>query len=34
MTGTVSLDLYDLDSTTLVAHLVDGTVSGTRISPW
>ena len=34
MTGTVSLDLYDLNSTTLVAHLVDGTVSGTRISPW
>jgi hypothetical protein len=33
MSGTVSLDLYDLDGTTFLAHLVDGTVTGTRISP-
>jgi len=33
MSGTVSLDLYALDGTTLMAHLVDGTVSGARISP-
>lgn len=34
MTGNVSLDLYDLDGTTLLAHLVDGTVTGSRVSPW
>ena len=33
MTGTVSLDLYAVDGTTLLAHIVDGTVSGTRITP-
>jgi hypothetical protein len=33
MTGTVSLDLYSTDGTTLLAHLVDGTVAGTRIKP-
>jgi hypothetical protein len=33
MTGTVSLDLYQTDATTFVAHLGDGTVSGVRITP-
>lgn len=33
MTGTVSLDLYDVDGTTLLGHIVDGSVSGTRVTP-
>jgi len=33
MTGSVSLDLYELDGTTLIANLVEGTVAGTRITP-
>jgi hypothetical protein len=33
MTGSVSLDLYALDGTTLLAHLGEGTVSGERITP-
>lgn len=33
MKGTVSLDLYTPDGTTLLAHLADGSVTGTRISP-
>jgi hypothetical protein len=33
MTGTFSLDLYMPDGTTHVTHLVDGTVSGTRVTP-
>lgn len=33
MTGTVSLDLYDVDGTTLNGHIADGTVSGTRVTP-
>jgi len=33
MSGTVSLDFYALDGTTLLGHIVDGTVSGTRITP-
>jgi len=33
MTGTFSLDLYMPDGTTYLAHLVDGTVSGTRVTP-
>jgi hypothetical protein len=33
MTGTVSLDLYATDGTTLIAHLGDGMVSGVRITP-
>lgn len=32
MTGTVSLDLYAPDGTTLLAHLGEGTVSGERIT--
>jgi hypothetical protein len=31
MTGTVSLDLYAEDGETLLAHIVDGTVAGTRV---
>jgi hypothetical protein len=33
MTGSVSLDLYAVDGTTFMAHVGDGTVSGTRITP-
>jgi hypothetical protein len=33
MTGSVSLDLYDLDGTTLLANLVEGTVVGARVTP-
>lgn len=33
MTGTFSLDMYDTDGTTFEAHLVDGTVTATRITP-
>jgi hypothetical protein len=33
MTGTVSLDLYDGDGITHLAHLVDGTVAATRVTP-
>ena len=33
MTGTVSLDFYAADATTLLGHIADGTVSGTRITP-
>jgi hypothetical protein len=33
MTGTFGLDLYAPDGTTFVTHLVDGTVSGARITP-
>ena len=33
MSGTVSEDLYAADGTTLITHLADGTVSGSRITP-
>lgn len=33
MTGTVTLDLYTPDGATLLAHLAEGTVSATRITP-
>jgi hypothetical protein len=33
MTGTFSLDLYDKTGATHIAHLVDGAVAGTRITP-
>lgn len=33
MNGTVALDLYAPDGTTHLAHLVDGTVSGSRVNP-
>ena len=33
MSGTVSLDFYAPDGTTFLAHIVDGTVSATRITP-
>ena len=33
MTGTVALDLYAPDGTTHLAHLVDGTVAGSRVTP-
>ena len=32
MTGTVALDLYAPDGTTHLAHLVDGTVAGSRVT--
>jgi hypothetical protein len=33
MTGSVALDLYAPDTTTHLAHLVDGTVIGSRVKP-
>lgn len=33
MTGDVSLDLYAPDGETLLGHIVDGTVTGTRVTP-
>jgi len=33
MSGTVTLDLYAGDGTTLITHLGDGTVAATRINP-
>lgn len=33
MTGTVALDLYQPDGETFIAHIVEGTVEGVRITP-
>ena len=33
LSGTVSLDLYATDGTTLLAHIGDASVTGTRVSP-